>query len=95
MVEIILWGSQKQGESEWDTEVFKLGRSIRQGCPLSAILYSISAEPLATMVKQDKRILSVDIPFGRSSLIYQFADDTNFTVKNIECELRDRGFEDL
>lgn len=66
------------------TEVFALRRSIRQGCPLSAILYSISAEPFAAFVKKDTRISSVDIPFGKKSLIYQYADDTSITVKDLE-----------
>lgn len=36
------------------TECFKLTRSIRQGCPLSALLYSLVAEPLGLAVKIDE-----------------------------------------
>lgn len=36
------------------TDSFKLGRSIRQGCPLSALLYAIAAEPFALQIKKDK-----------------------------------------
>ncbi len=36
------------------TDKFELERSVRQGCPLSALLYAISVEPLATLIKRDK-----------------------------------------
>lgn len=38
------------------TECFKLTRSIIQGCPLSALLYALVAEPLGLAVKQEGRI---------------------------------------
>lgn len=66
------------------TESFPLESSIRQGCPLSAVLYSISAEPLAALVKLDKTIKCIDSPFEKNSLIYQYADDTNITVKDLD-----------
>ncbi len=37
------------------TDPFPLERSVRQGCPLSALLYSITAEPLATLIKKIRR----------------------------------------
>ncbi len=66
------------------TDSFPLERSVRQGCPLSALLYSITAEPLATLVKRDKEIRGIQIPCGGMSIIHQYADDTTFTVKDIE-----------
>ncbi|KAK6167008.1 hypothetical protein SNE40_021121 [Patella caerulea] len=63
---------------------FKVGRSVRQGCPLSAILYVITAEPLNLLIKQSPL---KGIPIKDSnivSLIYQHADDTNLTLANIE-----------
>ncbi len=36
------------------TEPFKITRSIRQGCPLSAQVYTLVAEPLGLMIKNDK-----------------------------------------
>ncbi|XDV53672.1 hypothetical protein PO909_022110 [Leuciscus waleckii] len=66
------------------TDSFPLERSVRQGCPLSALLYSITAEPLATLIKKDKEIRGIPIPHGRMSLIHQYADDTTFTVRDIE-----------
>lgn len=34
------------------TDAFPLERSVRQGCPMSSLLYSIAAEPRATLVKK-------------------------------------------
>lgn len=66
------------------TKSFKLERSVRQGCPLSALLYSITAEPLAMVVKSDERIRGIQIPNGGVSKIHQYADDTTFTVKDMD-----------
>ncbi len=65
------------------TNYFPLERSVRQGCPLSALLYSITAEPLATLIKRDKEIRGIQMPYGGMSIIHQYADDTTFTVKDI------------
>ena len=65
------------------TDTFPLERSVRQGCPLSAILYSISVEPLATLVKGDRGIKCVKIPGGGECVIQQYADDTSFTVRDM------------
>lgn len=66
------------------TNVFKLGRSVRQGCPLSAMLYALSAEPLAALLRQNRFIKEVEVPGGGVSLVYQYADDTTITVKDSE-----------
>lgn len=66
------------------TDGFTLSRSVRQGCPLSAMLYSIVAEPLATLIKADKRIRGIDLPNGKKCTIQQFADDTTIMVKDFE-----------
>ena len=66
------------------TNVFKLGRSVRQGCPLSAMLYALSAEPLAALLMKNKDIRGVEVPGGGESLVFQYADDTTITVRNME-----------
>ncbi len=63
------------------TDKFELGRSVRQGCPLSALLYAISVEPLATLIKRDKRIVGIELPYGGMCIINQYADDTTITVR--------------
>lgn len=66
------------------TDPFPLERSVRQGCPLSALLYSITAEPLATLVKRDEKIRGIKNPQGGISVIHQYADDITFTVRDIK-----------
>ncbi len=63
------------------TDKFQLERSVRQGCPLSALLYAISVEPLATLIKRDKRIAGIELPYGGMCTINQYADDTTITVR--------------
>lgn len=49
------------------TSKIRLERSVRQGCPLSAMLYALSAEPLAALLVQNKEIRGVDLPGGEKS----------------------------
>lgn len=63
------------------TDRFKIGRSVRQGCPLSALLYAISVEPLATLIKRDRRVVGIELPYGGMCTINQYADDTTITVR--------------
>lgn len=65
------------------TDPFPLERSVRQGCPLSAVLYSLTAESLAEMIKNDKEIEGIQLPNGGESIIQQYADDTTCMVKNM------------
>lgn len=64
------------------TDSFTLERSVRQGCPLSALLYVLSVEPLAAFLKKDNFINCVQTPQGGFSLIHQYSDDTTITVRD-------------
>lgn len=66
------------------TDPFRLERSVRQGCLLSAVFYSITAKLLATLIKKDKEIKGIQMPNGLVSVIHQYADNTTFTVRDIE-----------
>lgn len=66
------------------TDPFNLERSVRQGCPLSAILYAIAAEPLALLLKNDKMIKKIKLPGGSECVVQQYADDTTCMVKDMD-----------
>lgn len=67
------------------TQPFKVLRSIRQGCPLSAQLYSLVAEPLGLLINREEKIKGIQLE-GKEELtkIFQYADDTTIVVENIE-----------
>ena len=61
----------------------KVFRGIRQGCPLSPLLYSICAEGLASLVRTDCNLSGIITPEGKSSIqLIQHADDTTFFISN-------------
>lgn len=67
------------------TKCFKLTRSIRQGCPLSAQLYMLVAETLGLAVQADSLIRGIQIgDGGRIEPIYQYADDTTILVRDVQ-----------
>lgn len=60
---------------------FTLTRGTRQSCPLSPILFAISLEPLAFLIRSDPVITGVSI--GRHSYkLNRFADDTVAYLSN-------------
>jgi exonuclease III len=59
---------------------FKPSRGVRQGCPLSPILFVISAELLAITVRNNQKIEGLTIA-GKETKLSQFADDTTFYLK--------------
>lgn len=64
---------------------FPVERSVRQGCPLSALLYAVVAEILGLACKADANAQGVHIPgTDEQTKNFQFADDTTFTLLNIE-----------
>lgn len=64
------------------TKDFQLRRSVRQGCPLSSLLYSLVVEPLALKIQQDKNIKGVFTSMGTEIRIMQYADDINIMVSS-------------
>lgn len=66
------------------SKYFPIQNSVRQGCPISALLFVLTAEPLALAIKAQKSIKPISIPETNiNSLIYQHADDTTLTVSDI------------
>lgn len=56
-------------------------RGIRQGCPLSMLLYTINVEPLARSVNMNTNIVGVKLGKYEHKLD-QYADDITFSVTN-------------
>ena len=55
----------------------RVHRGVRQGCPLSPLLYIIVAETLGQTIRNDSVIRGVKIPgCKRDARISQYADDT-------------------
>ena len=62
------------------TEFFSVSRGVRQGCPLSPLLYVLVAETIASAIRADRFIDSYILPNGRSVKLCQYADDTSVIV---------------
>lgn len=66
------------------SKYFKIERSVRQGCPLSAMLYVLCAEPLYQAISTELIGDGIKIPLTESeSIMYQHADDSTITISNI------------
>jgi hypothetical protein len=58
---------------------FQISRSLRQGCPVAALLYILQAEPMAQAIRNSAKIKGIKIPVVEKILevkISMFADDT-------------------
>ncbi len=51
-------------------------RGIKQGCPLSALIFILCTEILCLAVKQNKEIKGITLPENKEARINQYADDT-------------------
>ena len=61
------------------SEYFSLQRGVRQGCPLSGVLFVLCAEILAHAVRNDKNIKGLQI-YNKEYKISQYADDSTAFV---------------
>ena len=66
------------------SESFNVTRSVRQGCPLSPLLYILALEPVLVKIRNDKDIQGCPIPGKRTNppKLTAFADDCKFAVKS-------------
>ena len=72
-------------QNGWMSNYFKITRGIRQGCPLSALLFVIAVETLALKIRNDENIHGITISNGDSVTEIksaQFADDTTVFVRD-------------
>ncbi|KAL9968018.1 hypothetical protein ACROYT_G026343 [Oculina patagonica] len=67
-----------------DQTGFVKGRGVRQGFPLSPLLFILAAELLAAKIRQEPSCRGVSLPDNQEVKISQFADDTTIITKNVE-----------
>lgn len=69
----------------WKSDKISLNRGVRQGCPLSALLYIIVAEILSNKIRSNENIEGIKITLDNDVCplkITQLADDTTLFVCN-------------
>ena len=64
------------------SEFFDVHRGVRQGCPLSPLLFVLVSECFGQLVRSCKEIQGITLPGGRESKISQYADDNTCFVTN-------------
>ena len=68
--------------SGYSSQFFNIERGVRQGCPLSGLLFVLCIEILAQSIKQDSEVLGIQVK-GKEIKICQYADhDTTCFVCN-------------
>ena len=58
-----------------------MGRGIRQGCAVSALLFILAWEFLAIEIRDAEDIKAIKL-FEKRSTLTQYADDTTLTLEN-------------
>ena len=64
------------------SEHFTLSRGVRQGCPLSGLLFVIGIEILGNAIRKSTDIKGIDIVPGKTVKLAQYADNTTIFVKD-------------
>ena len=65
------------------SDTFIIERGVRQGCPLSPILYVLSAEPFHESICKSPSISGIEIGNVEAKM-FQHADDTTFFISNVK-----------
>ena len=64
------------------SEHFTLSRGVRQGCPLSGLLFIIGIEILGNAIRHSKTIKGIDVTPNKTAKLAQYADDTTIFVQD-------------
>ena len=70
------------GNNGYYSEMFEISRSIRQGCPLSALLFILVADILAISIRETKKIKGIKFQ-NYEFKIAQLADDTTLFLQDL------------
>ena len=71
----------------WCSDLFRLERGVRQGCPLSPYLFILCAEMLANAVRKDTNIKGIKVN-NIECKISQYADDTTMLLDGSKKSLQ-------
>ena len=63
------------------TNYFRVSRGVRQGCPLSSLLFILCVEILAQKIRQNPKSTGIELPYSCEAKLSQFADDTTLICK--------------
>ena len=66
----------------WVSSSFDISRGIRQGCPISALLYIIAAEIMAENIRNNNNIRGIKIGRSKEIKLTQMADDTTVFLES-------------
>jgi len=67
------------------SEPYCVTRGVRQGDPLSCLLFDLAIEPLACLIRNNPNIRGIDIPCLIEKLVIKlFADDTNLYLSKYD-----------
>ena len=66
---------------------FQLNRGIRQGCPISALLFILVAEIMAIKIRKESSIKGIMVE-GHEFKLCQLADDTTIFVKDVQSVVK-------
>ena len=67
----------------YSSEFFRLSRGVRQGCPLSGLLFVLGIEVLSKNIFMDSGIKGISVQ-GKEIELCQYADDTTCFLQNVE-----------
>ena len=67
----------------YHSKFFQISRGIRQGCPISALLFILVVEVMANSIRKNDRIKGIQLN-DKTIKISQLVDDTTLLVQDIE-----------
>ena len=74
--------------NSWTSPFFQPSRSVRQGCPLSPLLYVLCTEVLAYNLRASSGIAGVHLPNSAQELLVSgYANDTMVVITTVPCRL--------